>query len=216
MSRLLLLIFITLTTLGYSQTVDYYRNTVKASYGLFSPLSKQYHNPIGRAFNEVFENPKAFIGLQMDHPRAIGTKNISGEYGINYFLNQTKTIGDSVKLNWFANNFSLIIKADLLPRNRYIDFYLGIGPLIGSQRLIVKERTTEVYRNFNAALVPVVELRLQFMKRICIGAEGRFLYDLSNPSWKRHGSIHYDLDHSNFSGTTLRFFIGWCFDKVSS
>lgn len=173
------------------------------------PSAGNYKNPIETAFKSAFNSPKQFVGLRLEHPRGYGKRNICGEYGITYFINQRKNIGDTLKLNWFANNFYLILKYDLLPQNKYIDLFMCGGALVGSQRIIVNGRSTQVYRNFYACALPQIELRIQAIKQISLGFEASYLYDLTNPRWKSR-SGGYLLNHSKFSGATANVFIGWC------
>ena len=213
MGRLLIIIFILKTTFisGQAFTSDN-RNSLKATYGYFTPLTNKYKNPIETTFKNEFNSPKQFVGLRLEHPRGYGKRNICGEYGLSYFINQTKNIGDTLKLNWFANNFYLIVKYDLFPKNKYVDLFVCGGGLIGSQRIIVDNKSTQVYRNLNASIVPQLELRIQPIKRISLGIEGSFLYDITNPKWKNRSKT-YSLDNSKFTGTTVNFFVGWCWGK---
>jgi hypothetical protein len=189
------------------------RNSWKASYGLFYPLTSKYKNPISTSFQNAFNTPKQSVGIALEHARGYGKVNVCGELGINYFYNQIIHIGDSIKLNWFGNNMYFILKYDLFPKNKYIDLFICGGALIGSQRIIITDKSSEVYRNFNAALIPQLELRIQTIKRISLGVEANFIYDLTDPKWKRNGTENYLLDKSSFSGTQMKFFIGWCWGK---
>lgn len=213
MSRLLTIAFIltTMFVVGQTFTSDN-RNSWKGKFGYFIPLASNYKNPIESKFKDEFNSPKQYVGLSLEHPRGYGKRNEAGEVGFNYYINQTKNIGDTIKLNWFANNFYVIIKYDLFPKNKYIDLFFCGGGLIGSQRLIVDKKSSQVYRNFNACIVPQIELRIQTIKRISFGFEANFLYDLTNPKWKNR-SNNYLFDNSKFTGTTVNFFVGWCWGK---
>ena len=188
------------------------RNSLKATYGYFIPLTSNYKNPLETTFKNEFNSSKQYVGISLEHPRGYGKRNLCGEYGINYFINQTKNLGDTLKLNWFANNFYLIFKYDLFPKNKYVDLFACVGGLVGSQRIIVDNKSTQVYRNFNACVVPQLELRIQTIKRISFGFEASFLYDLTSPKWKNRSNT-YLLDNSKFTGTTANFFVGWCWGK---
>ncbi|MBS1636909.1 MAG: hypothetical protein JST26_13410 [Bacteroidetes bacterium] len=201
----------TLLITGQSFTSDN-RNSLKASYGYFVPWARYYKNPIETRFGTTFSSPRPFVALSLEHPRGYGSRNICGEYGVSYFLNQTKNPGDTLTLHWFANNFFLVLKYDMFPQNKYIDLFICGGGLVGSQRIIVDDKERRVYRNFNAALIPRVELRVQTVKRISLGLEAAFLYDLSNTRWKSRPDT-WSPDHSAFTGTTLNAFVGWCWGK---
>lgn len=213
MSRFLTIIFIfkTLPFVGQTFTSDN-RNSWKGKFGNFIPLTSDYKNPIETTFQSQFNSPKQFVGLSLEHPRGYGKRNICAEVGINYFINQTKNIGDTLKLNWFANNFYWLFKYDLFPQNKYVDLFICAGGLVGSQRIIVDNKSSQVYKNFNACVVPQIELRIQTIKRISVGIETNFLYDLTSKKWKNHPNSYY-LDNSKFTGTTINIFVGWCWGK---
>lgn len=213
MNRLLTITFILTAMFVSGQTVTYdNRNSWKGKFGYFTPLTSNYKNPIETTFKNEFDSPKQFIGLSLEHPRGYGKRNKAGEVGLNYFLIQTKNIGDTVKLNWFAYNFYVVLKYDVFPKNKYIDLFFCGGGLVGSQRIIVDDKTTQVYRNYTACIIPQIELRIQTIKRISFGFEASFLYDLTNPKWKNRSNT-YLIDNSKFTGTTANVFIGWCWGK---
>lgn len=197
------------TISGQSKFVDH-GNGVKLYYGQFYPTSYKYKSPVNDLFQPVFKAPLPLISIGIEHPRGRNQK-LTAEWGINYYLNQTKNIGDTLRLNWFANNMYWMFKYDLLKKSRYIHFFVCGGAFIGSQRIIIKDKSTHVYRNFNAALVPQLELRIQPVSRISFGADINFMYDFTSPRWKHRGASDYNLGHSGFSGTQIKFFLGWCF-----
>ena len=84
-------------------------------------------------FKNEFNSPKQYVGISLEHPRGYGKRNLCGEYGINYFINQTKNLGDTLKLNWFANNFYLIFKYDLFyypPRFTLCYIFINVPLLV--------------------------------------------------------------------------------------
>ena len=195
--------------LGQKATSDNRSFAFKATYGYFIPLTSSYNNPIETTFKNNFNSPKQFVGIRLEYPRNVGKSRRYGELGANYFINQTKNIGDTLKLNWFAYNFYFSLKYDLFKKNKYVSLLLCAGGLVGSQRIVVDNKSSQAYNNFNASLVPQIQLRVQPIKRISLGIEASFLYDLTNPKWKNHSNT-YLLDNSKFTGTTVNFFIGWC------
>lgn len=188
------------------------RNSVKLNYGLFYPLKSQFRNPIAD-LNSSLNEPLSFLSLGLEHPRGYGKKNICGEYGINYFMNQSKTSPDTVKTHWFAISVYFIYKYDVFPQNKYIDVFVGVGPQIGEQFLSHRKKGLEIYRNFNASLIPHLELRLQPVKRLSVGASVNFLFDFTQSKWKTFDSKTYPVNYTKFTGTTAKFFLGWCWGK---
>lgn len=185
------------------------RNSVKLNYGLFYPIKSQFRNPIQNS-NNTLDNPMAFISVGVEHPRGYGRRNNFFELGVNFFLNEERTNPDLTKTNWFAGSLFMVYKYDIFPKNKYLDFYFGIGGLLGTQLLTVKQTNTETYFNFNASIMPHAELRIQPLKRISIGASADFLYDGTKTKWYTFDARTYPIGYTRFTGTILKFFIGWC------
>lgn len=188
------------------------RNSVKFSYGLFYPLKNQFRNPLADTKASLTE-PMPSMGIGLEHPRGYGRRNVCFEYGINYFMNQHKTSPDSVKANWFAFNLYYLYKYDIFPRNKYIDLFACIGPQFGGQFLSLRKNGRDIYRNFNLSLVPYLELRIQPLKRISVGAAAGFLFDITGSKWKTFDAGTYPVNYTKFTGLSAKFFAGWCWGK---
>lgn len=188
------------------------RNSAKFSYGLFYPLKSQFRNPLADLRSSLPE-PVPSLGIGLEHPRGYGRRNVCFEYGITYFMNQRTVSPDSVKTNWFAFNVYYLYKYDVFPRNKYIDLFVGLGPQVGGQFLTLRKSGAEIYRNFNLSLIPHLELRLQPLKRISLGASADFLFDLTGSKWKTFDARTYPVNYTKFTGMSLKFFAGWCWGK---
>ncbi|MBK8369429.1 MAG: hypothetical protein IPL10_19165 [Bacteroidetes bacterium] len=198
----------------FSQTtfVSDNRNSLKLTYGLFYPIRKQFRNPIENS-NNTLDNPMPYISFGIEHPRGYGRKNNFPEFGANYFLNQIRINPDGTKTNWFAGSLYGVFKFDLFPKNKYFDLYVGYGGLIGAQMLTAKKTSTETFFNFNASIIPHLEFRAQPIKRISIGVSANFLYDGTLSKWLTFDSKTYPINYTKFTGTMVKFFVGWCYGK---
>lgn len=214
MRKTFIICILVLTTQCFSQKsfVSDNRNSLKLTYGLFYPIKNQFRNPIENS-NNTLDNPMPFISLGHEHPRGYGKRNDFPELGVNYFLNQIRINPDGTKTNWFAGSLYFIYKYDLFPKNKYFDLYVGGGGLIGTQALTVKKNTTVTYLNFNASILPHLEFRAQPIKRISVGVSANFLYDGTLSKWFAFGNRTYPISYTKFTGTMVKFFIGWCYGK---
>ena len=211
MRILLFIILLIESTFTFSQNEGYV-SSVEISAGLLYPNKSKFGNPIQSSFNEAFESQKQFVALKIEHPRNYSKQNLGAEIGINYYLNQTKSIGDTVKLNWFANTVYAVYKYDLIPKNTYIDVLLCGGGQLGAQRLIINDGTNTVYKNFNAAIIPQVEIKIQPIKRFCFGVQANYIYDLTKGAWKKKTGNDFVIDDSKFSGFSVNAYLAWCWN----
>lgn len=210
--RTILLILLILCAEFFFAQNDTHVSSTEISAGLFYPNKSQFKNSIESMFNETFESPKQFFSLKIEHPRNYSKHNQGGEVGINYYLNQTRNFGDTMKLNWFANSMYAILKFDLLRNNKYVDVLLCGGGQIGAQRIIVEHGSQSVYKNLNVAIMPQVEIKVQPIKRFCFGIQSFYLYDISKGNWKKKQGEDFIFDYSKFTGLAVNAYLAWCWD----
>lgn len=209
---IIVLLNVAINCISQTTFVSDNRNSLKLTYGLFYPMKNEFRNPIENSGGNL-NNPIPFLSFGIEHPRSYGKQNKCHEFGFNYFLNQIKINPDNSKTNWCAGSLYFVLKFDLFPQNKYLDLFVGGGGLVGSQFLSAKSSSRETYFNFNAAIIPHLELRIQTIKRISIGACANFLYDGTLSKWYTFDSKTYPINYTKFSGTMVKFFIGWCWGK---
>jgi hypothetical protein len=176
-------------------------NEVKIGFGNFYPLKNQFRNPLEN-LNSTLNKPIHFVSLSAGHLNR-------AEGGFTYFLNQVKYTPDKTKTNWSAINFHVIYKKDLTPSSKYFKIFVGLGGIIGEQFVIVKTDKTKVFRNFNATLIPQLEVRINPTQRVAIGFTSNFLYDITKSKWRSFDSKQYVINYTKFSGTTASINVIW-------
>lgn len=178
-----------------------FTNEVKFGFGNFYPLKNQFRNPLEN-LNSTLNKPIHFVSFSRGHCNR-------AEIGVTYFLNQISYTQDKTKTNWSAINFHYIYKKNLTSSSKYFKILVGLGGIIGEQFVIVKTDETKVFRNFNATLIPQLEVRINPAKRVAIGFTTNFLYDITKSKWRSFASKQYIINYTKFSGTTASINVIW-------
>ena len=183
-----------------------YLNRLKVGYGNFYPLKSNFGSSL-KHLNNQYDYPLHCIYITVEHQKF-------SDLGFTYFINQIKYNPDHAKTNWFATNFHHILKYNLTSKNKYMSLFVGGGALFGAQFITVRKDETETFRNFNASLVPHLELRIRATKRLGVGLVSNFLFDLTKPTWKSFEKTRYSVSDNKFSGTMVNLYIGWSYMKL--
>lgn len=193
-----------------AQKINTHHSAIIGSYGVFFPDKSKLGTIYPEGMNSNLKAPLPFVSLSLEHPRDYyNRKSFGAEMGLTYYFYQTQNNGDSLQYNWFANSWFWNIKYDILPKTDLINVLPYIGLQVGAQRVLINKQTA--YKNTNVVVTPGLELQVQPLTRLVIGAKAAYLYDFTRPVWKRRQGTHEAaFESSRFTGFILSAHLFFC------
>jgi hypothetical protein len=194
---------------AFSQTSDYWPNwhQVKIGYGVLNLNREFYKNPLEIISDSKFKKSMEVITLEGSVKHNIEV-NRTMEFGFLYYLPQTMELSDSLSAKRTGYNTYVIFKYDLLPKTKIIDLFVGGGVSLGRHYLYINDGNSSSYRNYNASVLPQIDLEIRPLKRLAFSAEANFLSDLTFQKWKSKNPA-YLIAPTRFGGTLLRFSVSF-------
>lgn len=177
----------------------------------FSDLDNHLQGIYQRPFFSETQYAAGFLGRGTV---LVSSRAFDGHTSMYFQLPEKIQVHDSLSFQLSGWQFSYgIFGRDFLWFTEYVDLVISPGVVLGNFHI---KRTDDDrrsrYANPYIAAKGAAELRFCFGK-FSFGGRGEYLYDITDPKWKRKHGLMPVLPGSYYRGPQLMGFLGWRFSR---